>query len=273
MERWSGICATLGVVAALGAGTVPGVEIELVRSGEGGKSVLIRADSDHLDFQIPADSVRMIFGPRSLIAVDARRRTTTEHHYGELIAARGTQNRLMEDLRQAFDRDLAMMSTEQRRTFEDLLGARLPSTLTLFQEDPQPPYGYRVTGDTARVSGYLVRKVLWFRPHKPADEIWVCEALTPAPLRDLGETMRRMMPPDHYGDRNQDRHSLLDELMTFGVVLRSVDSTVVGSGGPRVLAASRVERKPLPIEAFEPPAGFRRVELAPSYWGPAFGRP
>ncbi len=264
--------APLKVSAAKPAVAADGYEIELTTAA-GGKSVKMRVDSLHLDFQIPADSIRMIFGPASLIAVDARQRTIIEYGYAELIAARGNQNRLMEDLRQSYARDLSMMTNEQRGTFEDLLGARLPSTLALFQVDPRPPYGYRETRDTARVAGFEVRKVEWFRPNKPADEIWVCEALTPRPLRELGRTMRRMMPSDHYGDRNQDRHSLLDEVMTLGVVLRTVDSTVTGSGGPRVRLASRVERKRLPGDAFEAPPGFARRPVDPSYWGPAPGKP
>lgn len=91
-------------------------------------------------------------------------------------------------------------------TYRDLLAhfRQKSSEFTTSQQNPAAAYGvdFKLTDETALISGIRVRKLVKTNNGQLEAEIWVSSELMPAKLRAMGDNLRSRLPKDYWYKMN-----------------------------------------------------------------------
>ena len=141
-------------------------------------------------------------------------------------------------------------------TYRDLL-AHLRQKAGEFTASPQNPAAasgvdFKLTDETAIISGIRVRKLVKTNNGQLEAELWVSSELMPAKLRVIGDNLRSSLPKD-YWYRMNGNPGMIELVMLYGIPLKMVlkdHQTVVA----KVVPGSSTDF------SFEVPAGYKKLD-------------
>lgn len=192
-------------------------EIEIVMKDGGSRFAVLRLNEKNLliEFNDRTDSV--LFGPDTLVTINHKDKTYRAQSCEELLAAAAKYGKEIGDA---------------------------GSELEIKQTD-----------NVTTISGFRAREVIKLRRGKPEVELWMCNELTPPPLRAFADKLRSILPAD-YWSRVHGNPGLVDLIGFYGVPLK-----IEAAGESHFEAeATSIKDKDLPSDTFQVPVGYRKVD-------------
>ena len=192
--------------------------------GKGTVSIHLNAQNILLEFSDKAHNVwaHLLFTAEALVEIDHKEKTYKVLSYDELQA-----------------------SNSRRADDGDKYHQRTGKWLGYNRE-------FRVTDETAIISGLKARKVIKMIGDKVEAEIWVSSESVPVKLR---ERMKSTYP-EGFWKKVTLKPWIPDIIMAWGVPLKTVNK----DRNRLVVCEARVFEDSIPDQAFQVPSGYRRIE-------------
>jgi len=176
-------------------------------------------------------------------------------------AAMGLARQQMQDAMQE-------MSPEQRKGMEDLL-KQLANPAA--PSPPQPPdkrprVTVERTQENATIAGYKATKALVYSDGKPYQEVWLAKSLDLKGdldlkrMRSLQAKLTKAILPETSSSQAVEDDPLYEKIFDEGYPVKIVE---FGEGGEpeSITEVAQVEKRDLSDKEFQPPEGYRRIDL------------
>jgi Domain of unknown function (DUF4412) len=211
----------------------------------------------------------MDFARDIFIATDQENRVywsgTVDEYVQEVQKFQQAANNLV---RQQMEEAMKEMAPDQRKATEDLLqqmrGSGTPSPSQ--QSAKRPEVKVESTPETATIAGSKATKIMVYADGKPYQEVWLAKGTTLKGdldlkrMRGLQAKLTQAIIADTSSRQVVEEDPAYEKMLDQGYPVKVVD---LGERGEpeSAIEVTRLEKRDIPDKEFQPPAGYRRIDL------------
>ena len=211
----------------------------------------------------------MDFARDIFIATDQENRVywsgTVDEYVQEVRKFQQAANNLV---RQQMEEAMKEMPPDQRKAMEDLLQQMRDSGTPSPSQQPtkRPEVKVESTAETATIAASKATKIMVYADGKPYQEVWLAKGTTLKAdldlkrMRGLQAKLTQAIMADISSRQAVEEDPAYEKMLDQGYPVKVVD--LGESGEPEsTIEVTRMEKRDIPDKEFQPPEGYRRIDL------------
>ena len=244
-------------------------QIEYANLGAEGIRTIQYVAKNRLKTMGEGNTFIMDFAKNLFIATDQENRVYWSGTVDDYVQEVKTFQQAANDLaREQMEEAMKEMPPDQRKSMEDILqqmrGSGPPAPTQAAVKRPQVKVAQ--TSETAMLAGQQAVKTMVYADGKPYQEVWVAKGVTVKAeldlkrLRGLQAKLTQALMTDLPSQQPVEEDPAYEQLLEQGYPMKIVE---LGEGGEpeSVTEVVRIEKRDIPEGEFQPPEGYRRIDL------------